>query len=85
MAKSKLELIISAEDKASGPLGKIGKALGGLGSIAKGALLGGIGLAAGGIAGLSAVLVSSTKDAMAAQEVQAQLAAVLKSTGGAAG
>lgn len=85
MARSKLELIITADDKASGPLGAIGRAMGGIGTIAKGALIGGIGLAAGAIGGLGAVLVSSTKDAMAAQEVQAQLAAVLKSTDGAAG
>jgi hypothetical protein len=43
------------------------------------------GVAIGGIAALGAGLFSATKDAMAAQEVQAQLEAVIKSTGGVAG
>lgn len=56
-----------------------------IGSVASGILKVGAGAAVAGIAALGAVLVSSTKEAMAAEEVQAQLAAVLKSTGGASG
>jgi hypothetical protein len=57
---------------------KIGKSLGTIGKFAGAAAL-------GGIAALGAGLVWATKEAMEAQEVQAQLAAVIKSTGGAAG
>lgn len=48
-------------------------------------LAGGAAIATGAIAGLGAVLVSSTQAAMEAQQVEAQLDAVLKSTGSVAG
>jgi hypothetical protein len=57
---------------------KIGKALGTIGKVAAG-------VAIGGIAALGAGLAFAVKEAMEAQEVQAQLNAVLESTGGIAG
>jgi hypothetical protein len=61
------------------------RGIGGLGNVLKGGLMVGAGAAIGAVAGLGAVLVSSVGDAMAAQEITAQLDAVLKSTGGSAG
>jgi uncharacterized protein YjgD (DUF1641 family) len=58
---------------------------GGLGSIAAGAATAGIAMAGAAIVGLGAGLVSSVQAASEAQQVQAQLNAVLESTGGAAG
>lgn len=85
----RLEIIVTATDKASGILSGITKKLGGIGSLAKGALFGGLALgvgAAGAAFGaLGATLKSSFAEAAAAEEVTAQLQAVLKSTGGAAG
>jgi len=85
----RLEIIVTATDKASGVLSGITGKLGGLGGIAKGALIGGLGLAVTGataaLGGLTAGLGVSISEAMEAEEVMAQLNAVLKSTGGAAG
>lgn len=94
-----LKIIVTAQDQASSVLNgvkgelsgiddqakKAGGGLGALGGVLKGGLAVGAGIAAAGIAGLGAVIGSSIGEAMAAQEVQAQLDAVLKSTGGAAG
>ena len=82
MGQSKLEIIIEAIDKFTGVFTGIGKTLGGFGKI-----LGGLAITAAGagITALGGALVISIKEAMEAQEVQAQLAAVLKSTGGVAG
>ncbi len=92
MGAAELSFVVKAIDQASGTLdhvgGKVGGmrgALGKLGGMAGGALVGGIGIAVAGIGGLGAILASSTKEAMAAEEVSAQLEAVLKSTGGVAG
>lgn len=82
MAKTDLQIVVGATDRASGVLRGIGNTLGGL---AKGVALAGIGAATAGIAGLGVVLKQSIAEASAAQEVQAQLGAVLKSTGGIAG
>lgn len=85
----RLEIIVTATDKASGVLSGITGKLGGLGGIAKGALIGGLGMAVTGataaLGGLGAGLGVSISEAMEAEEVMAQLNAVLKSTGGAAG
>ncbi|MBK9219302.1 MAG: phage tail length tape measure family protein [Uliginosibacterium sp.] len=56
-----------------------------LGGMLKGGLMLGATAAVAGIGALGAVLGQSIKEAQAAQEVAAQLDAVLKSTGGAAG
>ena len=92
MAAAELAFIVKAIDDASGPLkgingeldnthGKASK----LGALFKGAFAVGAGVAVAGVAALGAVLGSSVKEAMAAEEVTAQLNAVLKSTGGVAG
>lgn len=85
----KLEIIVSATDKASSVLGGIKGALGGLGGLAKGALLGGVGIAAtaasSALGGVTAGLELAINEAVEAEGVLAQLDAVLESTGGAAG
>jgi hypothetical protein len=85
MADARLKILVNAEDHASSVLGGIGRALSGVGRIAAGVAAAGVGLAAGALVGLGKVLVDSVGEATAAQQGQAQLAAVLKSTGGAAG
>ncbi len=57
----------------------------GLGGTLRGALTIGAGVAAAGIVALGGVLVDSVGEAVEAQNVQAQLGAVLESTGGKAG
>lgn len=65
--------------------GFVESSLGTLGNVAKGVLAVGMGAAAAAVGGLTAALGLSVKEAMDAQAVQAQLNAVLTSTGGAAG
>jgi hypothetical protein len=84
MADYKVSVVISGKDEASGVIGGIKGALGGLGDIAKGALTVGLGAATAGLGALGAVLFTSTKAAMEAQNAEAELDAVLKSTGAAA-
>jgi len=80
-----VQIIVNAKDNATGVLGGVKNALGGLGKIALGGLA--VGLAGGIIAatGLTAALADCTAGAMEAQDIQAQLAQVIESTGGAAG
>ena len=80
-----VEIVIKASDQATGVVGRVQGALGGLGNVARGVLTAGLAAGAVGVGALVAVLGSSVKAAMDAQAGQAQLAAVLKSTGGAAG
>jgi len=87
-----LSIIIKAIDQASSVIDGVGENLDGLekkggrlGAILKGGVALGATAAVVGIGALGAVLVSSTKEAMAAEEIQAQLNAVLASTGGVAG
>jgi hypothetical protein len=87
-----LSIIIKAVDQASGTINGVQRELGGLekgagrlGGILKGGLMVGAGVAVAGIGALGAVLGSSVKAASEAEDIQAQLEAVLKSTGGAAG
>ena len=82
MAQSKLEIVIEAVDRATGVFGGIGRAIGGFGKILGGLALG---AAVAGVTAIGGALALSIKEAMEAQEVQAQLEAVLKSTGGVAG
>jgi len=80
----KLEIIIEGDDRTKGAFTGIKSALSGLGGLAtKGLAIGAAGAAAA--VGLAAGLGLSVKEAMEAQQVQAQLEAVLKSTGGIAG
>src|SRR3990170_6286511 len=74
----KLEILITADDRAS-------RVMKGLGNIAGGVLKVGMLGAAAGVAALASGLGLAIKEAMEAQTVQAQLNAVLKSTGGVAG
>jgi len=85
VANLNIAIEIAAKDAASGVIGSITNALGGLGGLASGALSVGLGVAAAGIAGLGAGLTLAVSEAMGAQEVLAQTEAVIKSTGGAAG
>jgi hypothetical protein len=80
-----LELTIRAHDAASGVLDSITKKSSGLGSILGTAVKAGAVAATAGIAGMGALLITSVKEAAEAQKGLAQLDAVLKSTGGAAG
>ena len=63
----------------------VGKVAGGLLKIGGAAVLGGIAAAGAGLGILATTLKSSIDNAIEAQEVQAQLNAVLESTGGIAG
>lgn len=80
-----IEIVIKGADEFSGTFNNLHNAMKGIGSLAAGAFTVGIGAAAAGIGILGAGLASSVQEAMAAQEAQAQLGAVLKSTGGIAG
>lgn len=81
-----LEIVIKGDvNDALDKIGGVKGALGGLGNVAKGALTVGLGAAALGVGALAAEFAVATKSAMEAQDVEAKLAAVLKSTKGAAG
>ncbi len=92
MGAAELSFVVKAIDQASGTLNSVNNEIDGmhtksskLGGMLKGGLALGATAAVAGIAALGTVLVQSVKEAQAAQEVSAQLDAVLKSTGGAAG
>ena len=78
MANELLNVIITAEDRA-------GSVLSGLGNIAGGILTAGLAVAAAGAAALAGGLAFSISEAMEAEQVMAQLNAVLRSTQGVAG
>lgn len=80
-----LTIIVDQVGDAKKGLDGIIGSLGGVGTIAAGAATAGIAIAGAAVIGLGAALVDATKEAMAAQLVQAELAAVLESTGGKAG
>jgi hypothetical protein len=87
-----LSIIIKAVDQASGTINGVQRELGGLekgagklGGILKGGLMVGAGAAIAGIGALGAVLATSVDAASEAEDIGAQLNAVLKSTGGVAG
>ncbi len=63
----------------------VSRALGGIGTIAKGALTLGLGVAAGAVGALGGVMAIGMREAMGYQDAVSQIDAVLKSTGGAAG
>lgn len=80
-----LQIVIDGVDNASGVIDGVGGALGGLADIASGALSAGFALAAAGATALVAGLGASLSAAMDNEKLQAQLAATIKATGGAAG
>lgn len=80
-----VEVIIKATDQASDTLETVGGKMDRLGGLAKGALAAGLGIAAAGVTALTGVLVTSVGAAADAERVTAQLEAVIRSTGGAAG
>jgi hypothetical protein len=81
----KLEVVIIGKDELSATLKGIQSNMEGLADIAKGALTVGLGAATAAFGAMSAAAVFLVKEAMDAQEAEAQLNAVLKSTGGIAG
>ena len=92
MGAAELAFVVKAIDEASGPLKNVNSELDNthgkaskLGGLLKGAFAVGAGVAVAGIGALGVVLGQSVKEAMAAEEVTAQLNAVLKSTKGVAG
>jgi len=85
MANLNIEIQISARDQASSVLKGIQGSLGAIGGFARGALALGFGAATAAAGALGVGLGISIREAMEAQEVQAQLANVLRSTGGVAG
>ena len=80
-----VEIIINAKDQASGVLKGISGGISGLGKVALGVAKVGLAGLAVGVGALATGLGIALSEAMEAQEGMAQLDAVLKSTGGAAG
>ena len=85
MADETLQVVITAKDQTGGVLSGLSGTVGNLGKLAGGVLTLGLGAAAAGGTALAAGLYDSVQEAMKSEEVIAQLGAVLKSTGGAAG
>ena len=81
----KLEIVISATDGASGVMRGIHGVMSGLGDVAQGALTIGLGAATVAFGALASGVGIAISEAIDAQKGLAQLDAVLKSTGGAAG
>lgn len=79
-----IKVVDEATEKLKDVSGSMGK-LGGLGKAAGALAAGGIAIAGAAVVGLGKGLWDCTQEAMEAELVQAQLNAVLESTGGAAG
>lgn len=80
-----LQIVIEGIDNASGVIDGVGGALSGLADVASGALTMGLAAAAAGATALVAGLGVALSAAMDNEKLQAQLAATIKATGGAAG
>jgi len=80
MADEKLEVVITADDRASGVFGGLSGVLGGLGSMILGGLAAAAAAAGAAMFGLGVVLKDSVGEAMESQNAISQLEAVLKST-----
>lgn len=80
-----IDIILQGTDQASSTINGVGDALGGLGGLAGGVLTAGLATAAAGLTALGAGAALSVSEALSAQNAQASLAQVIKSTGGAAG
>ena len=85
MSDYTISVLIDGKDQLSSAAKSAEGALGGLGKIASGVLTVGLGAAVAGIGALGAVLGTSIKAAMDAENITAELNAVLKSTGGVSG
>jgi len=85
VAESTLTIIINAKDNASRKLKGLKTSFGGLGTALKIGVAGGAIAGAAGLIGLTKVMRDSVQAASVQQAADSQLAAVLKSTGGAAG
>jgi len=85
MAEERLVVKIVAQDETSAGVESARGGLRGLGIAVVGLAAGGLAVAGEAAAGLAAGLVDCTREAMAAEQVQAQLAAVLAQTGGVTG
>ncbi len=81
----RLEVVVTAEDQATGPLNGLKTTLEGLGKVASGAFKFGLGLAQDGVEALGKGLLLSMTEAMDAEKIMAQTKATIKATGGAAG
>lgn len=84
-AESILEVVIELVDKTKSGFSSVTSSLSSLGKGLVNVATVGIGALIGGLTALGGYLAYSVGEAMEAQEVQAQLAAVLESTGGIAG
>ena len=80
-----IEIILNGTDRASAAIKGVSGELESLGKIAGGALTVGLGIASAAVGALGVGLGIAMKEAMDAEKVNARVAAVLKSTGGAAG
>lgn len=80
-----VKIVIDTDDKASRKIQGVHGALDKLSKLAAGALAGAAAVGAAAVYELGNVLLDSVQAAMEAQAAQAQLAAVIKSTGGVAG
>lgn len=85
MADYLISVLIDGKDHLSKAAESAGGAMKGLGNIVGGALTVGFGAAVVGVGALTAVLADSVKGAMDAENITAELNAVLKSTGGVSG
>jgi hypothetical protein len=85
MADNTVKIVVTVDDKASSTLGSIGSTLGSIGTTLSQMVVAGAAAATAGVAALAAGLYSCVDAAAEAQTVQAQLEAVLTSTGGVAG
>jgi hypothetical protein len=85
LTKELLEIIIKAVDNASKEIGDVTKGIGKMGKVVGGLALGGLAIGAaataGALVGLGKGLAFAIEEAMGAEEVMAQLDAVLASTG----
>ncbi len=80
-----LRIKLSADDEASQKITTLKSTLTGVADVGSKILAGSLAAAGAGLASITAGLAASVKSAMDAQAVQAQLGAVLQSTGGKAG
>jgi len=78
MADEKLEIVISAKDETGGALGALAVTVG---NLASAAIQKGLQLVGAGIQGIGSAFGTMIQEAMAAEEVMAQLDSVLKSMG----
>jgi len=81
MADTKLNIIITAQDKTGGALKGVANTLGGIGKFAAGAAIAGIGAAVTAVAGLGAGIIALSKDAAGLAAVSESFAGFTSSIG----